>query len=192
MARCSIIVCPSVPINLLSCLRRRALRRPPPPRRSHSGVIPKSIIQALDCDNNKFTRILESEPQSHHRPNRIIIPLQKRKNKTMAQIFMDLFSSFGSCLNCFPGSPTLKINSRSFKILRLLGEVTHSSSFPPPSLPPRIPLSFELLGQPLLLNTKIPHYYSRAVSPTSTWSKTHPPLSFSPSKRSDARSGRNP
>ncbi|KAK4226135.1 Serine/threonine-protein kinase [Podospora fimiseda] len=40
----------------------------------------------------------------------------------MAQIFYDLFSSFGSCLNCFPGSPTLKINSRSFKILRLLGE----------------------------------------------------------------------
>ncbi|KAK4165677.1 kinase-like protein [Cladorrhinum sp. PSN259] len=40
----------------------------------------------------------------------------------MAQIFLDLFSSFGSCLNCFPGSPTLKINSRSFKILRLLGE----------------------------------------------------------------------
>lgn len=41
----------------------------------------------------------------------------------MAQVFFDLLSSFGSCLNCFPGSPTLKINSRSFKILRLLGEV---------------------------------------------------------------------
>ncbi|PNY28428.1 Serine/threonine-protein kinase ppk13 [Tolypocladium capitatum] len=40
----------------------------------------------------------------------------------MAQIFLDLFYSFGNCLNCFPGSPTLKINSRSFKILRLLGE----------------------------------------------------------------------
>ncbi|KXX75903.1 Serine/threonine-protein kinase ppk13 [Madurella mycetomatis] len=40
----------------------------------------------------------------------------------MAQVFFDLLSSFGSCLNCFPGSPTLKINSRSFKILRLLGE----------------------------------------------------------------------
>ncbi|KAL6811337.1 kinase-like domain-containing protein [Trichoderma sp. SZMC 28013] len=40
----------------------------------------------------------------------------------MAQIFADLFYSFGNCLNCFPGSPTLKINSRSFKIQRLLGE----------------------------------------------------------------------
>ncbi|KAL7818146.1 kinase-like domain-containing protein [Trichoderma aethiopicum] len=40
----------------------------------------------------------------------------------MAQILADLFYSFGNCLNCFPGSPTLKINSRSFKILRLLGE----------------------------------------------------------------------
>ena len=41
----------------------------------------------------------------------------------MAQIFLDLFYSFGNCLNCFPGSPTLKINNRSFKIQRLLGEV---------------------------------------------------------------------
>ncbi|KAL1841291.1 hypothetical protein VTJ49DRAFT_7236 [Mycothermus thermophilus] len=40
----------------------------------------------------------------------------------MAQVFFDLVTSFGSCLNCFPSSPTLKINSRSFKILRLLGE----------------------------------------------------------------------
>ncbi|TDZ12900.1 Serine/threonine-protein kinase ppk13 [Colletotrichum spinosum] len=40
----------------------------------------------------------------------------------MAQMLLDVFYSFGNCLNCFPGSPTLKINSRSFKILRLLGE----------------------------------------------------------------------
>ncbi|KAL2142333.1 hypothetical protein VTI28DRAFT_1342 [Corynascus sepedonium] len=40
----------------------------------------------------------------------------------MAQVLFDLLSSFGSCLNCFPSSPTLKINNRSFKILRLLGE----------------------------------------------------------------------
>ncbi|KAK4447710.1 Serine/threonine-protein kinase [Podospora aff. communis PSN243] len=40
----------------------------------------------------------------------------------MAQAFFDILSSLGSCLNCFPSSPTLKINSRSFKILRLLGE----------------------------------------------------------------------
>ncbi|KAG9256967.1 putative serine/threonine protein kinase [Emericellopsis atlantica] len=40
----------------------------------------------------------------------------------MAQLVLDLFYSLGNCLNCFPGSPTLKINQRSFKILRLLGE----------------------------------------------------------------------
>ncbi|KAG5962349.1 hypothetical protein E4U57_007119 [Claviceps arundinis] len=40
----------------------------------------------------------------------------------MAQFILDFFYSFGNCLNCFPGSPTLKINRRSFKILRLLGE----------------------------------------------------------------------
>lgn len=40
----------------------------------------------------------------------------------MAQAFFDIISSLGSCLNCFPSSPTLKINNRSFKILRLLGE----------------------------------------------------------------------
>ncbi|KAB5580676.1 kinase-like domain-containing protein [Coniochaeta sp. 2T2.1] len=40
----------------------------------------------------------------------------------MAQVFLDLLTSVGNCLNCFPGSPTLKINSRNFKILRLLGE----------------------------------------------------------------------
>jgi serine/threonine kinase 16 len=44
----------------------------------------------------------------------------------MAQVLFDLLSSFGSCLNCFPSSPTLKINNRSFKILRLLGEVRHN------------------------------------------------------------------
>ncbi|EGX92230.1 serine/threonine protein kinase, putative [Cordyceps militaris CM01] len=40
----------------------------------------------------------------------------------MAQILQDLVYSFTNCLSCFPGSPTLKVNSRSFKILQLLGE----------------------------------------------------------------------
>ena len=43
----------------------------------------------------------------------------------MAQIFMDLLSSLTNCLFCFPGSPQLKVNNRSFKLLRLLGEVRH-------------------------------------------------------------------
>ncbi|KAL8927648.1 MAG: hypothetical protein Q9172_001277 [Xanthocarpia lactea] len=40
----------------------------------------------------------------------------------MAQVFMDLLSSLTNCLFCFPGSPQLKVNNRSFKLLRLLGE----------------------------------------------------------------------
>lgn len=46
----------------------------------------------------------------------------------MAQVLLDLITSLGNCLNCFPGSPTLKINSRSFKILRLLGEVCQAAA----------------------------------------------------------------
>ncbi|KAF7559767.1 hypothetical protein G7046_g4367 [Stylonectria norvegica] len=45
-----------------------------------------------------------------------------RRFVTMAQVLLDLFYSLGNCMSCFPGSPTLKINNRSFKILRLLGE----------------------------------------------------------------------
>ncbi|KAI4093975.1 MAG: hypothetical protein LQ344_002573 [Seirophora lacunosa] len=40
----------------------------------------------------------------------------------MAQIFMDLLSTLTSCLCCSASSPQLKINNRSFKLLRLLGE----------------------------------------------------------------------
>ncbi|OAA67915.1 Protein kinase-like domain protein [Niveomyces insectorum RCEF 264] len=40
----------------------------------------------------------------------------------MANALLDLFYSLGSCLACFPGTPTLKVNNRNFKILRLLGE----------------------------------------------------------------------
>ena len=53
------------------------------------------------------------------------------EHAAMAQLFLDVLYSFGNCLNCFPGSPTLKINSRSFKILRLLGEVRHGSTSRP-------------------------------------------------------------
>ncbi|KAF1810647.1 serine/threonine protein kinase-like protein [Eremomyces bilateralis CBS 781.70] len=40
----------------------------------------------------------------------------------MASYVMDMLYSLSSCMVCFPGSPQLKINNRSFKILRLLGE----------------------------------------------------------------------
>lgn len=40
----------------------------------------------------------------------------------MAQYFLDLVYSLTTCMSCFPSSPNLTINQRSFKILRLLGE----------------------------------------------------------------------
>ncbi|KAK2758625.1 hypothetical protein FQN54_003315 [Arachnomyces sp. PD_36] len=40
----------------------------------------------------------------------------------MAQYFFDLLYTFTDCMYCFPSSPQLKINTRSFKLLRLLGE----------------------------------------------------------------------
>ncbi|RMD41832.1 hypothetical protein DV735_g3253, partial [Chaetothyriales sp. CBS 134920] len=40
----------------------------------------------------------------------------------MAQALLDLFYSLSNCLFCFPASPQLKINNRSFRMLRLLGE----------------------------------------------------------------------
>ena len=41
-----------------------------------------------------------------------------------SQVFLDLLSSLTNCLFCFPNSPQLKINSRSFKLQHLLGEVS--------------------------------------------------------------------
>ncbi|KAL4989872.1 kinase-like domain-containing protein [Aspergillus falconensis] len=40
----------------------------------------------------------------------------------MAQYFFDLLYNLTDCMCCFPSSPQLKINNRSFKLLRLLGE----------------------------------------------------------------------
>jgi len=52
----------------------------------------------------------------------------------MANTVLDLFYSLSNCLFCFPGTPQLKINNRSFRMLRLLGEVnmkpqTHAHQF---------------------------------------------------------------
>ncbi|KAH8433689.1 putative serine/threonine protein kinase ENV7 [Aspergillus melleus] len=40
----------------------------------------------------------------------------------MAQYFFDLLYNITDCMCCFPSTPQLKINNRSFKLLRLLGE----------------------------------------------------------------------
>jgi hypothetical protein len=93
----------------------------------------------------------------------------------MAQYFFDLLYNFTDCMCCFPSSPQLKINSRSFKLLRLLGEVCG--------------LSFAIfVGFRLTMG---PHL-DREAFPTYTSSKTSPHQSYSPSRRSDAHSARNP
>ncbi len=48
---------------------------------------------------------------------------------SLGTYFLDVVYSFTNCMVCFPSSPQLKINSRSFKILRLLGEVSSDSCF---------------------------------------------------------------
>lgn len=40
----------------------------------------------------------------------------------MATTILDLLQNFTNCLFCFPSSPNLKINSRTLRLLRLLGE----------------------------------------------------------------------
>jgi hypothetical protein len=47
-------------------------------------------------------------------------------SRKMAQYFFDLLYNFTDCMCCFPSTPQLKINNRSFKLLRLLGEVSQS------------------------------------------------------------------
>lgn len=49
---------------------------------------------------------------------------------SLGTYFLDVVYSFTNCMVCFPSSPQLKINSRSFKILRLLGEVSRPSLIP--------------------------------------------------------------
>jgi len=77
----------------------------------------------------------------------------------MASALLDLVYSMGSCLSCFPSSPQLKINNRSFKILRLLGEVYCRST---------------------TQLTSLTHILTRAAFPTFTSSKTHPLMTCSP------------
>lgn len=48
----------------------------------------------------------------------------------MAQYFFDLLYNFTDCMCCFPSTPQLKINNRSFKLLRLLGEVSSDDEQP--------------------------------------------------------------
>lgn len=56
---------------------------------------------------------------------------------SLAQMAVDLLYSLTNCVFCFPNSPNLKVNNKSFKLLRLLGEVSAID----------IPLLVQLLGK---------------------------------------------
>lgn len=86
------------------------------------------------------------------------VPLQRQQYSlvgNMSQIMMDLLSSLTNCIYCFPGSPSLKVNNRSFKMQHLLGEVSselHSDEPGPGSPSSAAPLlqSPQLTITPLL------------------------------------------
>lgn len=61
-------------------------------------------------------------PARHHTTGQLRVNCPLHSDK-MAQYFFDLLYNFTDCMCCFPSSPQLKINNRSFKLLRLLGEV---------------------------------------------------------------------
>jgi len=88
---------------------------------------------------------------------------------SLGTYFLDAVYSFTNCMVCFPSSPQLKINSRSFKILRLLGEVR--------SLGATIAM--------ILTNRN-----NRVVSHMYTSYKTTPINNSSPSRRFDVPSAR--
>lgn len=82
----------------------------------------------------------------------------------MAQYLLDLIYNFTDCMCCFPSSPQLKINSRNFKLLRLLGEVSIAMAH----------LRLRMNGLTTFLID------SRAASLTSTSSKTKPTHNSTP------------
>jgi hypothetical protein len=87
---------------------------------------------------------------------------------SLGTYFLDVVYSFTNCMVCFPSSPQLKINSRSFKILRLLGEVC--------SLVP--------------MRHSMTDCDRRVASHMSIWYKTIQISNSSPSRRYDVRSAK--
>ncbi len=64
---------------------------------------------------------------SRRAPSPMSAGLQQQQHSSlgaMSQTMMDLLYSLTNCIFCFPGSPKLKINNRSFKMQHLLGEVS--------------------------------------------------------------------
>jgi hypothetical protein len=77
---------------------------------------PLSLIRFIEVCSDDSTRAFgrSLRPENDLSPGAV----------AMAQYFLDLVYTLTNCFSCFPGSPQLKINNRSFKILRLLGEVS--------------------------------------------------------------------
>lgn len=67
----------------------------------------------------KHFRSLSQGPQAIH-----IVGIMS----ALSSYLFDIGYSIINCMSCFPSSPNLKVNGRSFKILRLLGEVSMPSS----------------------------------------------------------------
>lgn len=80
---------------------------------------------------------------------------------------MDVVYSLTNCVFCFPGTPQLKINNRSFRMMRLLGEVRAA-------------------GLWWLFTNR-----DRVASRTSTWFRTPPTRLYTPSRRFGVPSARN-
>jgi hypothetical protein len=83
----------------------------------------------------------------------------------LASYVVDVIYSLTNCVFCFPNSPNLKINNRSFKLLRLLGEVRGAIAND----------SFE--GS---MTWRMADLTSRGVSPMCIWSKTRRAANSSP------------
>jgi hypothetical protein len=123
-------------IWLVKTGNRKTFRNISPPS-FHRGIATTSLRLAIaqevipSCIQFHFisTKHHPSAPSSSFKrsiaqlPELVATHLWTLPTVAMAQYILDLVYTLTNCMSCFPGSPQLKINSRSFKILRLLGEV---------------------------------------------------------------------
>jgi len=93
-----------------------------------SEVTHRPIITALPPEARSQTSLLPLSGSSSRSTHRIGVWPLPPPSPAMVQYLLDIFYSLSNCLCCFPGSPQLRINSRSFRMLRLLGEVSSPSA----------------------------------------------------------------
>ncbi|KAG9866726.1 hypothetical protein KCV02_g23965, partial [Aureobasidium melanogenum] len=86
------------------------------------------ILQVLADRHVNLDRVAGSRSYSYPQETRIPDSVQPVPlalyimSATMSSYVVDLMWQLTNCFNCFPSNPALKINGRSYKILRLLGE----------------------------------------------------------------------